>query len=67
LFDIPLFYSFLKDRNWEGLTNEEYDAISAADFPIMYFSEKEQQFLHKQKELLLKEYKEHLFNGNASI
>lgn len=60
LFDIPLFHSFLKDRNWNDVSQEEFEILSKIDIPSSVFNKKEQEFLIEQKELLLKEYAKYL-------
>ena len=60
LFDIPLFHSFLRDRNWDDLSEEEFDIIHSLEITNKYFNEKEIAFLEKEKTSLLAEYKEHL-------
>jgi len=60
LFDVPLFHSFLRDRNWNEITLEEYDILDNVDFPENVFSPEEIQFLNEEKAKLLYGYKTHL-------
>lgn len=60
LFDIPLFHSFLKDRNWDNISMEEFEILSKIDIPEHIFNTDECAFLKNEKEQLLSEYKKHL-------
>lgn len=60
LFDIPLFYSFLKDRGWNDISRDEYKILSEVDLPQDIFMEEEISFLTNEKERLLFEYKRRL-------
>lgn len=60
LFDIPLFHSFLKDRNWDNISKEEFEILSKIDIPEHIFNTDECAFLKNEKEQLLKEYEQHL-------
>lgn len=60
LFDIPLLYSFLKDRGWEGISDEEYQIINKLAFSERYFFQNEIAFLSEVKQQLLKDYQDHL-------
>ena len=62
LFDIPLFHSFLKDRNWNDITLEEYDILDNIDFPGDKFTSQEILFLNEEKAKLLEEYRKQLEN-----
>lgn len=57
LFDIPLFHSFLRDRNWNDISVEEYSILSCVDFPESVFNPEEILFLNEEKAKLLNEYK----------
>lgn len=61
LFDIPLIHSYLKDRDWKDVAQEDFDIISSISIPRGdVFLEEEIDFLTEQKEKLLKDYQEHL-------
>lgn len=60
LFDIPLFHSFLKDRNWNDISFEEYDILDNVNFPESIFNPGEIQFLNEEKAKLLNEYRNQL-------
>lgn len=60
LFDIPLFHSFLEDRDWNDISKEEYSIIKKLNISTEYFNEQEIAFLTNEKEILLKRYAEHL-------
>ncbi len=60
LFDIPLFYSFLKDREWNDISEEEYDIILNTEFPKDVFNADEIEFLENEKSKLLNDYKTQL-------
>ena len=60
LFDIPLFHSFLKTRNWKGISKKEYEAIYKLSFPLDRFTVAESRFLWREKKAMLKVYKEKL-------
>lgn len=60
LFDIPLFYSFLKDREWNDISDKEFSIIRGVRFPAEIFNAEEIEFLEQQKEKLLSDYKLHL-------
>lgn len=60
LFDIPLFFSFLKDRNWNDLSVDEFNIIKNVDFPHNIFNENEITFLEEKKDELLRAYESHL-------
>lgn len=60
LFDIPLFLSFLKDRNWNDITYEEYNILVNVDFPESIFNPEEILFLNEEKAKLLNGYKTQL-------
>ena len=60
LFDIPLFHSFLKDRNWKDISFEEYDILDNVNFPESIFNPGEIQFLNEEKAKLLNEYRNQL-------
>ena len=66
LFDIPLFYSFLKDREWNNISPEEFNILRQIELPKENFNEEELSFLHEQKTMLLSEYKKHL-DGESYI
>lgn len=57
LFDIPLFHSFLRNRNWNDISSEEYDILDNVVFPENIFNHEEILFLSEEKAKLLKEYK----------
>ncbi len=57
LFDIPLFYNFLKDRDWNDISEEEYKIILNTDFPRDIFNDEEIIFLENEKSKLLSDYK----------
>lgn len=63
LFDIPLFHSFLKSRNWDDLSREEFDILQRVDFPSGEFRPEEIEFLERQRELLLDGYARRLGAG----
>ncbi len=63
LFDIPLFYSFLNDRGWKDISDEEYRILANIDFPLNIFNYEEICFLNEQKAKLLFEYEKHLNNN----
>lgn len=60
LFDIPLYYNFLKDRGWNDITVEEYNILLKTDFPKNVFNDEEILFLENEKTKLLNDYKKHL-------
>lgn len=60
LFDIPLFHSFHKDRNWMDATIEEYQIFLNADFPESIYTPEEIAFIQEEKEKFLAEYESHL-------
>ena len=60
LFDIPLFHSFLKDRNWNDISKSEYDIIQSLCITGKFFNTQEIAFLEKEKAEILKEYSQHL-------
>ena len=60
LFDIPLFYTFLKSRKWNNISSAEYTIINNTSFPKEFFNKKERDFLNAEKRKLLQAYKRHL-------
>lgn len=60
LFDIPLFRSFLINRNWNDLSKEEFEILEKLQFPIDIFNEEERIFLETEKMKLLNDYRAHL-------
>ena len=65
LFDIPLFYSFLKDRKWNNISMKEYEILRSVDFPKHIFTNDEIAFLKKEKQKLLVNYKKHLMSKGS--
>ena len=63
MFDIPLMYSFFKDRNWKNLNEDEYEIINKIIFPQEVFLPRELIFLNKAKQKLLEEYRRKLFGS----
>ncbi len=57
LFDIPLFLSYLENRNWMDISAEELEILESVDFPNEYFTTEEIDFLCKQKEVLVTNYR----------
>ena len=62
LFDIPLFHSFLKDRDWNDISLDEFNILDNVDFPEEMFTQEERIFLINEKKKLLEEYKKRLEN-----
>lgn len=60
LFDIPLFHSFHKDRNWTDVSHVEYQIFLNADFPESMYTPAEIDFIQVAKEKFLAEYELHL-------
>lgn len=60
IFDIPLFHSFLIDRNWDNLSVDEYKVLENLRFENNAFDDEEIGFLTAEREKLLIEYKAHL-------
>lgn len=60
LFDLPLIYSFLKNRGWNDISKQEYQIISSLSFSEKVFFASEIAFLSEVKDNLLKEYEYHL-------
>ena len=60
MFDIPLMYSFFKNRDWKNLNKVEYEIIKRTVFSEEVFSSSELTFLHKVKQILLEEYQKNL-------
>lgn len=65
IFDIPLFHSFLIDRNWDNLSGDEYKILESLRFNSDVFDAEEIEFLIKEREKLLLEYKAHLEQGET--
>ncbi len=64
LFDIPLFYSFLKDRKWNDISMDEFNVLRSVEFPKNVFNKNEIIFLKKEKRKLLDSYRRHLKSMN---
>ena len=60
LFDVPLLYSFLKDREWNEISEEEYQILNRLTFTEEYFSRNEITFLSEVKQNLLYDYRDKL-------
>ena len=60
LFDIPLFYSFLNNRGWNELSEDEYRILESLSFTNEYFNDTEIEFLSNAHRKLLNEYANHL-------
>ena len=67
LFDVPLFYSFLKDRKWGNISQSEFEILKQLEFPEEHFNEMEQEFLEEQLLLLTKEYASHLNESSLGV
>lgn len=65
IFDIPLFHSFLIDRNWDDLSDDEYKIIKNLRFNRNEFDSEEIKFLTEERDKLLTEYKAHLEHGET--
>lgn len=66
LFDIPLFYSFLKDRGWNELSEDELGILENVSFPENVFRKGEVVFLEKVKRELVEDYRNHLKMQNIT-
>ena len=64
IFDIPLFHSYLIDRNWDNLSCDEYKIIKGLRFNCNEFDSEEIEFLTEERDKLLTEYKAHLEQGD---
>lgn len=62
LFDIPLFHSFLKNREWNNISESEFDILKRVEFPDDIFTQEEIAFLREEKMKLLDEYEKRLKN-----
>lgn len=62
LFDIPLFYSFLNNRGWTELSEDDYKILKSLSFTSEYFNDAEIDFLSDAHSKLLSEYSNHLKN-----
>jgi len=60
LFDIPLFYSFLKSRNWNDITEHELQIIESLNISEHYFFKDEVDFLIEVRNELVQKYREML-------
>lgn len=60
LFDLPLFHTFLKTREWNDISIDEYNIIKVLDFPIGRFTPAESRFLWREKNAMLKTYRKKL-------
>ena len=60
LFDIPLFYSFLKDRGWDELSEKEMNILEDVTFPDNIFTSEEIVFLEQTRKELVLEYRKRL-------
>jgi len=60
IFDIPLFHSFLIDRGWDNLSIDEFEILEGLRFDSNVFDDEEIDFMTKERDKLLAEYKEHL-------
>lgn len=67
LFDVPLFYSFLKDRKWGNISQSEFELLKQLEFPEEHFNEMERKFLEEQLSLLIKEYESHLNESTLHV
>lgn len=61
LFDIPLFRSFLEDRDWNGISSNELQIIKSLSITKEFFNDREIEFLLKEKEKLIISYTDHLY------
>ncbi len=60
LFDLPLFHTFLKTREWNDISYKEYDIIKNLTFSESIFTPAERRFLWREKNAMLKTYKKKL-------
>ena len=56
LFDLPLFHTFLKSRNWADINSTEFEIIKKLTFPKDRFTPAEIRFLWREKKAILKTY-----------
>lgn len=63
MFDLCIMRGFFVSRNWEGLSEEELDVIKKCETDIPGYSQEVKDFLKETKEILVKEYEEHLKKG----
>jgi hypothetical protein len=61
LFDLPLFYCFLENRNWSDLNPAELSVLENVCLDKRCYTVEEYDFLVGAKDVLIKSYKEHLF------
>lgn len=66
LFDIPLFHSFLKDRNWNEISLSEYEIIKSLSITDQFFNSQEIDFLEEERTSLLNDYINHLKLNNPN-
>lgn len=67
IFDIPLFRSFLIDRGWDNLSDDEYRILKNLKFHGSVFDDEEIEFLTQERDKLLAEYKNILDSRTVSI